>query len=68
MRSHAEVADRRVTGEKKNRFTVLDGGIKKIACYLYDEIRGRLGVPLTTEQMDDIIEYTLRVAKFRVLK
>ncbi len=36
--------------------------------YLYDEIRGTQGIPLTTEQMDDIIEYTMRVAKFRTGK
>ena len=42
--------------------------INAIDDYLYDEIRGKQGIPLTTEQMDDIIEHTMRVAKFRTSK
>jgi len=42
--------------------------INQIDDYLYDEIRGQRGIPLTPEQMDDIIEHTLRVAKFRTSK
>lgn len=42
--------------------------INQIDDYLYDELRGNQGIPLTPEQMDDIIEHTMRVAKFRTSK
>ncbi len=42
--------------------------INQIDDYLYDELRGNQGIQLTPEQMDDIIEHTMRVAKFRMSK
>lgn len=33
--------------------------------YLYDEIRGRRGIPLSTEEMDEIIERSMQLAKHR---
>lgn len=42
--------------------------INTIDDYLYDEICGKQGIPLTPEQMDDIIEHTMRVAKYRTSK
>lgn len=34
--------------------------------YLYDEIRGRLGIPLTTEEMDEIINRSMQLARHRL--
>lgn len=34
--------------------------------YLYDEVKGRLGIALTTTEMDDIIEKTMRLARHRM--
>ena len=34
--------------------------------YLYDEIRGRRGIPLSTEEMDEIIERSMQLAKHRI--
>lgn len=42
--------------------------INAIDDYLYDEIRGKQGIPLAPEQMDAVIEHTMRVAKFRTSK
>jgi type I restriction enzyme R subunit len=42
--------------------------INAIDDYLYDELQGNQGIQLTPEQMDDIIEHTMRVAKFRTSK
>ena len=33
--------------------------------YLYDEIRGKNGVDLSLEQMDELIERTMQVARNR---
>jgi type I restriction enzyme R subunit len=42
--------------------------VNAIDDYLYDEIRGSQGITITPEQMDDIIEHTMRVAKKRTSK
>lgn len=42
--------------------------INEIDDYLYDEIRGVHGVELSEEQMDDIIEKTLQIARHRSSK
>lgn len=34
--------------------------------YLYDEIWGGRGIPLSTEEMDEIIERSMRLAKHRI--
>lgn len=34
--------------------------------YLYDEIRGGRGIPLTTEEMDEIIDRSMQLAKHRM--
>ena len=41
--------------------------INDIDDYLYDELKGKRGVELSLEQMDEIIERTMQVAKHRVL-
>ena len=35
--------------------------------FLYDEIRGERGLPLTTEEMDEIIERSMQLARHRML-
>jgi len=42
--------------------------VNAIDDYLYDEIRGNQGIPITPEQMDAIIEHAMRVAKKRTSK
>jgi type I restriction enzyme R subunit len=39
--------------------------INEIDDYLFDEVRGSKGIDLTLEQMDTIIESTLRIARHR---
>lgn len=39
--------------------------VNDIDDYLFDEIKGQKGIDLTTEQMDNIIEKTMQVAKHR---
>ena len=34
--------------------------------YLYDEIRGGRAIPLTTEEMDEIIERSMQLVKHRI--
>jgi len=34
--------------------------------YLYDDIRGECGIDLSTEQMDEIIEKSMRLARHRM--
>ena len=34
--------------------------------YLYDEIRGGRGIPLTTEEMDEIIDRSMQLARHRM--
>ena len=34
--------------------------------FLYDEIRGKQGIPLTTEEMDEIIDRSMQLARHRV--
>ena len=34
--------------------------------FLYDEIRGERGVPLTTEEMDEIIDRSMQLARHRM--
>lgn len=41
--------------------------INEIDDYLYDEIKGRKGVELTLEQMDDILERSMQLARHRTL-
>jgi type I restriction enzyme R subunit len=41
------------------------GAINEIDDYLYDEIRGKRGVDIALEQMDDLIERTMQVARHR---
>jgi len=41
--------------------------MNEIDDYLYDEIKGRQGIDLTTEQMDDIIERSMQLARHRSL-
>lgn len=41
--------------------------INEIDDYLYDEIRGERGIDLTTDEMDDIIEQIMQVAKSRMV-
>ena len=39
--------------------------IDAIDDYLYDEIKGKRGVDLSLEQMDELIEHTMQVARHR---
>ena len=41
--------------------------INEIDDYLYDEIKGGKGVDLSLEQMDDIIERSMQLARHRTL-
>lgn len=41
--------------------------MNEIDDYLYDEIKGRQGIDLTTAKMDDIIECSMQLAKYRRL-
>jgi type I restriction enzyme, R subunit len=34
--------------------------------YLYDVIKGENGVPLTTEEMDEVIDRTMQLARHRM--
>ena len=34
--------------------------------FLYDEIRGRRGIPLATDEMDEIIERSMQLARHRM--
>jgi type I restriction enzyme R subunit len=40
--------------------------IDDIDDYLYDEIRGNREIPLSTEQMDEIIEQSMKLARNRI--
>ena len=42
--------------------------VNEIDDYLYDELKRKRGIELSLDQMDDIIEKVLRVAKFRSLQ
>jgi len=41
--------------------------IDEIDDFLYDEIRGKRGIALATEQMDEIIERSMQLARHRIL-
>lgn len=40
--------------------------MNEIDDYLYDEVKGRQGVPLSTNEMDEIIEKTMQLARHRM--
>lgn len=40
--------------------------INEVDDYLYDEVKGNKGVPLTTREMDDIISQTMQLARYRM--
>jgi type I restriction enzyme R subunit len=41
--------------------------MNEIDDYLYDEIKGTRAIPLSTEQMDAIIEKTMQLARHRMV-
>jgi type I restriction enzyme, R subunit len=40
--------------------------MNEIDDYLYDEVKDKKGVPLTTGEMDDIIDRTMQLARHRM--
>ncbi len=40
--------------------------INDIDDYLYDEVRSKRNIPLTTEEMDDIIDRSMQLARNRM--
>jgi type I restriction enzyme R subunit len=41
--------------------------MNEIDDYLYDEVKGRQGIDLTTAEMDEIIEKTMQLARHRMV-
>lgn len=42
--------------------------INEIDDYLYDEVRGKRGVEISLDQMDELIEKAMQVARFRIMR